>query len=269
VAEAGQDLERRVRDARRQPGAELGRHRVRPFPAHDPDPRVEGAAVRPQPVGRGVRVGVRLRVRGALELPLAVGPAAQPPVDVGVETRGIERVEGRPSSPGAAGLVGGVPLRPAAAGAAGEGVVRVRDRLAGDDDRLVAPRAPDGPRRGQLGQQQRRGALRVADPEQRRVAGEPQPVEDAEQIVGETLPRISVGCRVAVAVAAEVERPHVTSGRDEPLRHRPPDQTVEAGRVGEDHRGAVAAPVVAHQTDTVGAGQLGRHDRHSPSSCSA
>ena len=116
--------------------------------------------------------------------------------------------------------------------------------LAGDDDRLVAPDARERPGRGGLGEQERGAALRVAGGQQRRIAGEAEVVDDREHVVGEAVPVVARGGRVAVAVAAEVEREHVpTRGRRAAARSAP-DRAVEPGRVREQDRRAVAAPVV-------------------------
>ena len=80
--------------------------------------------------------------------------------------------------------------------------------------------------------------------DERRVAGEPEVVDHGQHVGRESAPvvRVARGIgRVAVAVAAEIERPHAPARRHEPLGDRVPTRPVEAGRVGEQRGRAVAA----------------------------
>jgi hypothetical protein len=84
------------------------------------------------------------------------------------------------------------------------------------------------------------------------VAREVEILGDGERIAGEAVPRVgtAVGVgRIAVAVAAEVERPHVPARGDEPIGDRRPHESVKSGRMGEQHRrsatiGVIRRPIV-------------------------
>ena len=117
----------------------------------------------------------------------------------------------------------------------------------GEHDRLVGPDARERAGLLRLAEQERGRALRVTARDERRVAARGRDGRRPRARRPRSRPtrtrRRRIG-RVAVAVAAEVERPHAAPGGDEPLGDRRPDPAVEAGRVGEQRRRAVAAPVV-------------------------
>ena len=72
-------------------------------------------------------------------------------------------------------------------------------------------------------------------------------VDDRERVAREAVPRVGAAIgigRIAVAVAAEVERPDVAARGDEPIGDRCPDPSVKAGRVGEQHRRPVTTRIV-------------------------
>jgi hypothetical protein len=64
-----------------------------------------------------------------------------------------------------------------------------------------------------LGEEQRGASFRVPGREELGLAGQPEASDDREHIVGELLPPVAAGRRRAVAVAAEVEGPHVPARR--------------------------------------------------------
>ena len=64
----------------------------------------------------------------------------------------------------------------------------------------------------------------------------------ATHVVGEPVPRVVDVGRVAVAVAAEVERPDAAPVRDQSFRDRCPHAAVKSGRVREQHRRAARRP---------------------------
>ena len=85
-------------------------------------------------------------------------------------------------------------------------------------------------------------ALRVTARDQPAVAREAEMLDDRERITREAVPRVGAALgigRVAVAVAAEVERPHVPARGDEPVGDRRPH------RVRESRSDGRAAPAIA------------------------
>ena len=83
------------------------------------------------------------------------------------------------------------------------------------------------------------------------ITGDAEVLGDGEHVVGEAVPRVVGVGRVAVAVAAEVERPHVPARGNESFGDRFPHEAVKAGRVREQDGRAVAAPVVDDESDPV------------------
>jgi len=89
----------------------------------------------------------------------------------------------------------------------------------------------------------------VAACKQRWIAGNTEMLDHGERVVGEAAPRVRLGLGVegslgeggAVAVAAEIERPHVSARGHEPLRNRRPHPPVEARGVGKERRRTVSA----------------------------
>ena len=127
-----------------------------------------------------------------------------------------------------------------------------------------------------LAEDQRRAALRVAARDERRIAGEAEVLGDGEHVVGEAVPRVVDVGRVAVAVAAEVERPHVAArarrgARATGAQTRPWKPVGCASSTGAP----VAAPVVHDEPDAVRVEvvRCGRRSRGQllgrPAACSA
>ncbi len=121
-----------------------------------------------------------------------------------------------------------------------------------EDDRFVGPDPGERPGTLLLAEDQRGAALGVTARDERGVTGEAQMFDDREHVVAEAVPRVVGIGRVAVAVAAEVERPDVAARGDEALGDGFPHQTVKSRRVTEQYGPALAAPVVDDERDPVG-----------------
>ena len=103
-----------------------------------------------------------------------------------------------------------------------------------------------------VGEQDRDGTLRVAHREQLGVPREVELSRDIVDVGAELGPGVPVtagfgGSRVAVAVAAEVERPNPVSRADQTLGDWLPREAVESCGMAQEHRRALATPVVDHE----------------------
>src|SRR6476619_2640001 len=118
-----------------------------------------------------------------------------------------------------------MPLVAALAGRAREEEVLLRGQrgLRREDDRLVRPDLRERRRTLLLTEDQRRATLRVAARDERGIAGEPEMFGHGEHVVGEAVPGVIDVGGVAVAMPAEVERPHAAPACDELIRDRRPD----------------------------------------------
>ena len=100
-------------------------------------------------------------------------------------------------------------------------------------------------------------AFRMPARQQRGLAAQAEMIHHREHVVGERRPLVPLGSAVAVAVAAEVERPDLSPASDEARPHGRPGQTVEPGRVREQDGVAVATPVVHDEAQPAGVEAVG------------
>ena len=119
------------------------------------------------------------------------------------------------------------------------------------DDRLVADEAGEQARPPGRDHQQRGGAHRVAEAEQRSFGAEFQRVDHREQVLRTALPTVVEAVRRGrVAVPPHVDADPAKAV--EVLEHRVVDPPVESGGVTGDQVGAIAAEVVDGEFDAVG-----------------